>query len=133
MVLVQVVQNVGMTIRVLPITGIPLPLVSYGGSSLLTTLLALGLVQSVRIHRSERGGGDAGHPAQPAHRYHCSEMTDATEVTGGGDTATVWPALERLLPQVQKPARYIGGEAGSCAKEPDPTLVSWLVRLPRHL
>lgn len=50
MLLVQVVQNVGMTIRVLPITGIPLPLVSYGGSSLLTTLIALGLVQSVRTH-----------------------------------------------------------------------------------
>jgi radical SAM family uncharacterized protein len=57
-------------------------------------------------------------------------MTDATEVTGGGETATVWPALERLLPQVQKPARYIGGEAGSCAKEPDPTLVSWLFVYP---
>ncbi len=56
MVLVQVVQNVGMTIRLLPITGIPLPLVSYGGSSLLTTLLALGLVQSVLIHRTETAG-----------------------------------------------------------------------------
>ncbi len=52
MILVQVVQNVGMTIRVLPITGIPLPLVSYGGSSLLTTLLGLGIVQSVARHRS---------------------------------------------------------------------------------
>ena len=51
MILVQVVQNVGMTVRVLPITGIPLPLVSYGGSSLLTTLLGLGLVQSVQRHR----------------------------------------------------------------------------------
>ncbi len=53
MVLVQVVQNVGMTIRVLPITGIPLPLMSYGGSSLLTTLLGLGIVQSVARHRSD--------------------------------------------------------------------------------
>lgn len=52
MILVQVVQNVGMTIRVLPITGIPLPLVSYGGSSLLTTLLGLGLVQSIHRHRT---------------------------------------------------------------------------------
>jgi rod shape determining protein RodA len=52
MILVQVVQNVGMTIRLLPITGIPLPLVSYGGSSLLTTLLGLGIVQSVARHRS---------------------------------------------------------------------------------
>jgi len=52
MFLVQVVQNVGMTVRLLPITGIPLPLLSYGGSSLLTTLLGLGLVQSVRTHRA---------------------------------------------------------------------------------
>jgi rod shape determining protein RodA len=47
MVLAQVVINVGMNIGVLPVTGIPLPLLSYGGSSLLTTLLSLGLVQSV--------------------------------------------------------------------------------------
>ena len=55
MILVQVVQNVGMTIRVLPITGIPLPLVSYGGSSLLTSLIGLGLVQSVHRYRSGPG------------------------------------------------------------------------------
>ncbi len=54
MLLAQVVQNVGMTIRLLPITGIPLPLVSYGGSSLLTTLIGLGLVQSVRAHADRR-------------------------------------------------------------------------------
>ncbi len=61
MILVQVVQNVGMTIRVLPITGIPLPLVSYGGSSLLTTLIGLGLVQSVHRHRTQprTDGADA--------------------------------------------------------------------------
>jgi rod shape determining protein RodA len=47
MMLVQVVINVGMNIGILPVTGIPLPLLSYGGSSLLTTLLSLGLVQSV--------------------------------------------------------------------------------------
>ncbi len=57
-------------------------------------------------------------------------MTRAAQVTGGGDRATVWPALERLLPQVQKPARYIGGEGGRCAKAPDPALVSWLFVYP---
>jgi rod shape determining protein RodA len=40
----QVVQNVGMTIGLLPVTGIPLPLVSYGGSSLLVTLFLLGVL-----------------------------------------------------------------------------------------
>ncbi len=51
MFLLQIFQNVGMTLRLMPITGITLPFVSYGGSSLLTSLLALGMVQSVAIHR----------------------------------------------------------------------------------
>ncbi len=55
MLLYQTTQNVGMAMRVMPITGLPLPFVSYGGSSLLTSFIALGLVQSVRTHRM-RGG-----------------------------------------------------------------------------
>jgi rod shape determining protein RodA len=43
--------NIGMTIKVVPITGIPLPLISYGGSFLIVCFAALGLVQSVWIHR----------------------------------------------------------------------------------
>ncbi|WP_377889566.1 FtsW/RodA/SpoVE family cell cycle protein [Alkalihalobacillus sp. R86527] len=44
----QVFQNIGMTVRLLPITGIPLPFVSYGGSALLTYMIAVGLVLNVR-------------------------------------------------------------------------------------
>jgi rod shape determining protein RodA len=51
MVFVQVVENVGMNIGVLPIAGIPLPLISYGGSATISTLAALGLVQSVVLRR----------------------------------------------------------------------------------
>jgi rod shape determining protein RodA len=51
MLLVQVVENVGMNIGLLPIAGIPLPLISYGGSATITTLAALGLVQSVNLRR----------------------------------------------------------------------------------
>lgn len=47
MLLVQVLINIGMNIGILPVTGIPLPLLSYGGSSLITTFAALGLLQSV--------------------------------------------------------------------------------------
>lgn len=47
----QVVVNVGMAVGWMPTTGITLPLFSYGGSSLLTTFLALGVVQSVWRHR----------------------------------------------------------------------------------
>ena len=43
--------NVGMTTGLLPIVGIPLPLISYGGSSLLTTMLGLGIVSSVSLRR----------------------------------------------------------------------------------
>ncbi|OZM58283.1 rod shape-determining protein RodA [Lottiidibacillus patelloidae] len=47
----QVFQNVGMTIRLLPITGIPLPFISYGGSSLLTYMIAIGLILNVRSRK----------------------------------------------------------------------------------
>ena len=43
--------NIGMNIRIVPVTGIPLPLLSYGGSSVLCSLIALGLMQNVYIHR----------------------------------------------------------------------------------
>jgi rod shape determining protein RodA len=47
----HVMVNIGMTIGMLPITGLPLPLFSYGGSFMVVTLLALGLLQSIRLHR----------------------------------------------------------------------------------
>ena len=57
MLMFQVFVNVGMTIGIMPITGIPLPLVSYGGSSVLTTLLAIGLLQSIHVQsRTSRKG-----------------------------------------------------------------------------
>ncbi|WP_299092557.1 FtsW/RodA/SpoVE family cell cycle protein [uncultured Metabacillus sp.] len=48
MITFQVFQNVGMTIGLLPITGLPLPFVSYGGSSLATYMVAIGIVLNVR-------------------------------------------------------------------------------------
>jgi rod shape determining protein RodA len=53
MVMFQVFVNVGMTIGIMPITGIPLPLMSYGGSSVLTTLMAIGLLQSIHAQARE--------------------------------------------------------------------------------
>lgn len=47
----HVFMNIGMTIGVTPITGLPLPLISYGGSFLLAVLFGLGILQSVWIHR----------------------------------------------------------------------------------
>jgi rod shape determining protein RodA len=50
----QVFVNIGMTVGLVPITGIPLPFVSYGGSSLLSSALAVGLLLSVRMRRFAR-------------------------------------------------------------------------------
>lgn len=49
MLLFQVFVNIGMTIGIMPITGIPLPFVSYGGSSLVANLIAVGLLESIHI------------------------------------------------------------------------------------
>lgn len=47
----QCLVNIGMNVGAMPVTGLPLPLISYGGSSLLSTMLALGVVESVGVHR----------------------------------------------------------------------------------
>ncbi len=47
----QIFQNVGMTMGIMPITGIPLPFVSYGGSSIVTSFMAMGLVLNVHMRR----------------------------------------------------------------------------------
>jgi len=49
MLMFQVFVNVGMTIGIMPITGVTLPLMSYGGSSVITTFLAVGLLQSIYV------------------------------------------------------------------------------------
>jgi len=51
MLVFQTFINVGMTIGIMPITGIPLPFVSYGGSSLIASFLAIGLLENVHMRR----------------------------------------------------------------------------------
>jgi cell division protein FtsW len=58
-ILTQALLNLGAVLQLIPITGVPLPLVSYGGSSLVPTLVALGMLMS--FARAE-----AGRPARPA-------------------------------------------------------------------
>lgn len=53
MILFQLMVNVGMVIGIMPVTGIPLPFVTYGGSSLISLLFGMGILQSVRM-RSEK-------------------------------------------------------------------------------
>lgn len=49
---VQAFINIGMTVGIMPVTGLPLPFVSYGGSALFADMMAIGLLQSVRRHRN---------------------------------------------------------------------------------
>ncbi len=49
----QVFQNIGMMIGIMPITGITLPFISYGGTSLLLNMLSIGLVFSIKAHQEK--------------------------------------------------------------------------------
>ncbi len=49
----HVFENIGMTMGMMPVTGVPLPFISYGGSSLLINMISIGLVMSVYLHREE--------------------------------------------------------------------------------
>jgi rod shape determining protein RodA len=51
LILSHVFINIGMNIRLMPVTGVPLPLLSYGGSSVLVSLIAMGLLHNVHIYR----------------------------------------------------------------------------------
>ncbi len=52
----QAFQNIGMCLGIMPVTGVPLPLVSYGGSSMFASLMALGLLQNIHLRSREALG-----------------------------------------------------------------------------
>ena len=56
MIMAHVFENIGMTIGLMPVTGIPLPFLSYGGSNLLTSMMAVGLVLNVWMRRPQKKG-----------------------------------------------------------------------------
>lgn len=47
------IENIGMTMGLLPITGVPLPFVSYGGSSLITNFICIGLLLNISMRRKK--------------------------------------------------------------------------------
>ncbi len=51
--LFHMVENIGMTIGLLPITGVPLPFISYGGSSLITNFILIGLLLNISSRRNK--------------------------------------------------------------------------------
>lgn len=50
MLLFQIMVNMGMVLGIMPVTGIPLPLITYGGSSMISLLFGMGILESVRMH-----------------------------------------------------------------------------------
>ena len=50
----QTFENIGMNLGIMPITGVPLPFVSYGGTSMFASWIALGLLQNVRLHQQQQ-------------------------------------------------------------------------------
>jgi len=52
----QAFQNIGMCLGIMPVTGVPLPLVSYGGTSMFVTLLAIGLLQNIHLRTDHQLG-----------------------------------------------------------------------------
>ncbi len=54
MFLAHIFENIGMCIGIMPVTGIPLPFFSYGGSSMITNMMAIGLVLSIGMHRDSK-------------------------------------------------------------------------------
>ncbi len=63
LIFTHIYMNIGMTISITPITGVPLPLISYGGSFLVLILFALGVLESIWIHRKIHATG------RPARRH----------------------------------------------------------------
>jgi rod shape determining protein RodA len=57
LIFTHIYMNIGMTISITPITGVPLPLISYGGSFLVLILFALGVLESIWIHRNIHANG----------------------------------------------------------------------------
>jgi rod shape determining protein RodA len=57
MLMFQIFVNVGMTIGIMPITGVPLPLLSYGGSSVIVTFIAIGLLKSIYVQARMAASG----------------------------------------------------------------------------
>ena len=153
MMLWQTFQNVAMTLKIMPVTGLPLPFISYGGSGLHHVLRDV-RPRAERLHAPHAlsSGGDrrrAGSPgAGPSFRPADAAPTGGVlrravecRQKDGRRMTSIWPELEPLLARVQKPARYIGLEDGMAAPQhadpDDPHApaekVAWLLRVSGHL
>ena len=88
--LFQVFVNVGMTIGIAPVTGIPLPFVSVGGSSMVANLLAIGVLQAIHARGRGRGRGSrAGEARSRRRRRRCSACPASLRASARSDRPLV--------------------------------------------
>ena len=108
MLMFQVFVNVGMTIGIMPITGVTLPLMSYGGSSVITTLLAVGLLQ-VNLRAGARLSCTEGPRA-------CATRANASRATCSRRQALHDVAHAGLAPAARiRAGSCVVGRAPSCS------------------
>ncbi|MNY75373.1 Lipid II flippase FtsW [compost metagenome] len=69
MLLYQIFENIGMFIGLMPLTGITLPFISYGGTSLLINMASIGVAMSIRIYGQEKEEDNPVPAASPSSRY----------------------------------------------------------------
>ena len=111
----QAFQNIGMNLGLTPVTGLPLPFVSYGGSSMFAQCLAVGVL--LAIHRQSRSKAAHALVATPVESGHMP-------------VESLFARLEPLLPKVAKPIQYVGGELNSRVKDWDSVAVRWALMYP---
>ena len=124
--------NMGMVMGLMPVVGVPLPLVSYGGSAMLVLLAAFGLVQSAHVHRPRRpgltgGGADplfgAGGPLAAVAAASAGSLCRrrASDVDLTDDPAGAWTfdyVIYRPGGPVSRLHRFQPVESGSVASGP---------------
>ncbi|MDQ6686040.1 MAG: rod shape-determining protein RodA, partial [Actinomycetota bacterium] len=64
----QAFQNIGMCLGIMPVTGVPLPLVSYGGSSMFASLIAIGLLENIHLRSGHKVGKRTSARSRPLSR-----------------------------------------------------------------
>ena len=116
----QIFENVGMTMGIMPITGIPLPFMSYGGSAMIATFACIGLVLNVS-HAPLRL--NPRRPAQAALPGGSGSMASQTCQTCGRGSNRSWPGS-------RSPLATSGWSGAASRRSIGPSQAAWLLVYP---